>query len=160
MGPIVAFLAKRLLLLIPILIGASIVVFVLVRLAPGDEATVLLGPLATPLARDELARHLGLDKPLPVQYWIWLWNSLHLDFGMSINKHQPVSDLVNAGMYAFHPSVLSEIDAMPPRDIGYDLLPRLVGRTRAMLVEAYFRDIGTADAYRLAREEWPVRAGP
>ena len=40
-----------------------------------------------------------------------------------------------------------------------DLLPRLVGRARAVLVEAYFRDIGTADAYRLAREEWPVRAG-
>jgi len=72
---------------------------------------------------------------------------------------QPASDLTNAGMYAFHPSVLSEIDAMPPRDIGYDLLPRLVGRARAVLVEAYFRDIGTADAYRLAREEWPVRAG-
>ena len=47
----------------------------------------------------------------------------------------------------------------PPKDIGYDLLPRLVGRARAVLVEGYFRDIGTADAYRLAREEWPVRAG-
>ena len=72
---------------------------------------------------------------------------------------QPVSDLTNAGMYAFHPSVLDEIDAMPPNDIGYDLLPRLVGRARAVLVEGYFRDIGTADAYRRACEEWPVRAG-
>jgi mannose-1-phosphate guanylyltransferase len=70
----------------------------------------------------------------------------------------PVSDLTNAGMYAFHPSVLDEIDGMPPYDIGYDLLPRLVGRARAVLVEGYFRDIGTADAYRRAREEWPVRA--
>ncbi len=72
---------------------------------------------------------------------------------------QPVSDLTNAGMYAFHPGVLDEVDARPPKDIGYDLLPRLVGRARAVLVEGYFRDIGTADAYRLAREEWPVRAG-
>ena len=72
----------------------------------------------------------------------------------------PVSDLTNAGMYAFHPSVLDEIDAAPPRDIGYDLLPRLVGRARAVLVEGYFRDIGTADAYRRAREEWPVRVSP
>jgi mannose-1-phosphate guanylyltransferase len=70
----------------------------------------------------------------------------------------PVSDLTNAGMYAFHPSVLDEIDGVPPTDIGFDLLPRLVGRARAVLVEGYFRDIGTADAYRRAGEEWPVRA--
>jgi len=70
----------------------------------------------------------------------------------------PVSDLTNAGMYAFHPSVLDEIDGVPPKDIGFDLLPGLVGRARAVLVEGYFRDIGTAEAYRRAREEWPVRA--
>jgi mannose-1-phosphate guanylyltransferase len=70
---------------------------------------------------------------------------------------EPVSDLTNAGLYAFHPAVLDEIDGMPPRDIGYDLLPRLVGRARAVLVEGYFRDIGTTDAYRRAREEWPTR---
>ena len=71
---------------------------------------------------------------------------------------EPVSDLVNAGMYAFQPIVLDEIGGTPPNDIGYDLLPRLVGRARAVPVEGYFRDIGTADAYRQAREEWPVRA--
>jgi mannose-1-phosphate guanylyltransferase len=71
---------------------------------------------------------------------------------------EPVSDLTNAGMYAFHPSVLDEFDGVRPRDIGYDLLPRLVGRARAVLVEGYFRDIGTPDAYRRAWEEWPVRA--
>ena len=69
-----------------------------------------------------------------------------------------MSDLVNAGMYAFHPSVLDEIDGTPPKDIGYDLLPRLVGRARALPVDGYFRDIGTVDAYRRAREEWPARA--
>ena len=79
--------------------------------------------------------------------------------GFAEKPSQPVSDLTNAGMYAFHPSVLDEIDTMPPNDIGYDLLPRLVGRARAVLVEGYFRDIGTADAYRRACEEWPVRAG-
>lgn len=71
---------------------------------------------------------------------------------------EPVSDLTNAGMYAFHPSVLDEIDGTPPCDIGYELLPRLVGRARAVLVDGYFRDIGTADAYQRAREEWPARA--
>jgi mannose-1-phosphate guanylyltransferase len=78
--------------------------------------------------------------------------------GFAEKPARPVSDLTNAGMYAFHPSVLDEIDDGPPKDIGFDLLPRLVGRARAVLVEGYFRDIGTADAYRQAREEWPVRA--
>jgi mannose-1-phosphate guanylyltransferase len=71
---------------------------------------------------------------------------------------EPVSDLTNAGMYAFHPGVIDEIGGTPPRDIGYDLLPKLIGRARAVLVEGYFRDVGTPDAYRRAREEWPARA--
>lgn len=78
--------------------------------------------------------------------------------GFTEKPSEPVSDLTNAGMYAFHPSVLDEIDGVPPCDIGYGLLPRLVGRARALLVEGYFRDIGTADAYRRARKEWPARA--
>jgi mannose-1-phosphate guanylyltransferase len=77
--------------------------------------------------------------------------------GFAEKPSKPVSDLVNAGMYAFHPSVLDEIDGPPPQDIGYDLLPRLVGRAQTMLIDGYFRDIGTAEAYQRAREEWPVR---
>jgi mannose-1-phosphate guanylyltransferase len=68
----------------------------------------------------------------------------------------PVSDLANAGMYVFHPCVLDEIGG-PPQDIGYDLLPLLAGRAQAVLVEGYFRDIGTPDAYRRAQKEWPPR---
>jgi mannose-1-phosphate guanylyltransferase len=60
-------------------------------------------------------------------------------------------------MYAFHPDVLSELGGLPPRDIGYDLLPRLVGRAKALPVEGYFRDIGTIDAYERAQREWPGR---
>lgn len=67
---------------------------------------------------------------------------------------QPVSDLVNAGIYAFRPGVLDEIKGEPPMDIGYDLLPRLVGRARVVPVEGYFRDIGTPEAYRRAQEDW------
>jgi mannose-1-phosphate guanylyltransferase len=69
----------------------------------------------------------------------------------------PVSDLVNAGIYAFSTALLGEIGP-PPADIGYDLLPGLVGRARVLPVPGYFRDIGTPESYRLAREEWPVRA--
>ena len=98
MGLIAAFVARRLLLLVPILLGASIVVFMLVHLAPGDEATTLLGPLATPQAREELRHHLGLDQPLPVQYAVWLWNTVHFDFGMSITKHQAVAALITEAL--------------------------------------------------------------
>lgn len=77
--------------------------------------------------------------------------------GFAEKPREPVSDLVNAGIYALHPCVLEEIDGPPPVDIGYHLLPRLVGRARAILVDGYFRDIGTVDAYRRAQQEWPVR---
>jgi mannose-1-phosphate guanylyltransferase len=70
----------------------------------------------------------------------------------------PVSDLVNAGMYAFHPGVLDEIGGPPPRDVGYHLLPRLVGRAKIIPVEGYLRDIGTLAAYQQAQREWPARA--
>jgi mannose-1-phosphate guanylyltransferase len=69
----------------------------------------------------------------------------------------PVSDLVNAGIYAFSPRVLDEIHGEPPVDIGYHLLPRLVGRSRVVPVNGYFRDIGTPEAYRSAQEEWTSR---
>ena len=78
--------------------------------------------------------------------------------GFTEKPARPVSDLVNAGMYAFSPALLDEIGGPPPRDIGYDLLPRLVGRARVVPVEGYFRDIGTPDAYQRARKEWPARA--
>jgi len=78
--------------------------------------------------------------------------------GFTEKPSQPVSDLVNAGMYAFHPRVLDEIGGPPPRDIGYHLLPRLVGRAKAIPVEGYFRDVGTVDAYRRAQQDWLVRA--
>jgi len=78
--------------------------------------------------------------------------------GFTEKPSQPVSDLVNAGMYAFHPGVLGAIGGSPPLDIGYDLLPRLVGQAKTVLVEGYLRDLGTVDAYQRAQQEWPVRA--
>jgi mannose-1-phosphate guanylyltransferase len=78
--------------------------------------------------------------------------------GFTEKPEHPASDLVNAGMYAFTPDVLDEISQPCPVDIGYSLLPLLVGRARAVPVKGYFQDIGTPEAYRRAREEWPVRA--
>lgn len=78
--------------------------------------------------------------------------------GFAEKPAQPVSDLVNAGIYAFDPSVLDELDAALPKDIGYDLLPRLAGRAFVVPVPGYFRDVGTVDTYRRAVQEWPARA--
>lgn len=80
--------------------------------------------------------------------------------GFAEKPARPVSDLTNAGMYAFQPAVLDEIGAKRPSDIGYDLLPRLVGKAWVVPVEGYFRDIGTAEAYRQARQEWPAPGRP
>jgi mannose-1-phosphate guanylyltransferase len=67
----------------------------------------------------------------------------------------PRSQLANAGIYAFSPAVLDLVEGPPPRDIGYDLLPKLVGRARAVTIgDAYFTDVGTTDALRRARVEW------
>ena len=77
--------------------------------------------------------------------------------GFAEKPQHPVSDLVNAGMYAFSPCVLDEITVDPPQDIGYHLLPQLVGRARVALVEGYFLDIGTLDAYQRAQQEWTVQ---
>jgi len=78
--------------------------------------------------------------------------------GFTEKPADPPSDLANAGMYAFHPSVLEEIPEPLPRDIGFDLLPRLVGRARAVaLDDAYFLDIGTLAALEKARGDWEGR---
>jgi mannose-1-phosphate guanylyltransferase len=78
--------------------------------------------------------------------------------GFAEKPELPKSDLANAGMYAFHPDVLDLIAGTPPQDIGYDLLPALLGRARAVpLGGSYFIDIGTATALARARTEWQGR---
>lgn len=75
---------------------------------------------------------------------------------------RPRGDLANAGMYVFAPAALDLVSGPAPRDIGHDLLPRLVGRAAAVALDGdWFLDIGTPEALDRARAEWPppVRAG-
>jgi peptide/nickel transport system permease protein len=88
------FLLSRLLAIVPVLFGVSVAVFLLVQLAPGDVATALLGPQATEQAKQELRHTLGLDRPLPVQYGIWLAHAGTGDFGVSVATQRPVMSLV------------------------------------------------------------------
>ncbi len=84
------YILWRLLQTIPVLWGASLIVFLLIRLIPGDAATVMLGSDATPDAVAALRDQLGLNEPLPVQYVHWLGKVLHADLGVSIQTRQPV----------------------------------------------------------------------
>jgi peptide/nickel transport system permease protein len=88
------YLAKRLAALAPVLVGVSVVIFLLMHLAPGDVTTALLGPQATEHDRAELRHTLGLDRPLPVQYGDWVGRTLSGDLGTSIATQRPVGSLV------------------------------------------------------------------
>ena len=78
------FIIRRLLLMIPVLIGVSVIVFVLMRVIPGDIALLLAGDHATEERLEEIRQELGLKKPLHQQYAGWLWGVCRLDFGKSM----------------------------------------------------------------------------
>ena len=84
------FVVRRLLLLVPILLGLSILVFLWIRALPGSPAIALLGERATPAAIEQINRQYGLDKPLPVQYWHYLKKTSRGQFGESTKSRQPV----------------------------------------------------------------------
>jgi peptide/nickel transport system permease protein len=86
------FIVRRLLLLVPILLGLSILIFVWIRALPGSPAEALLGERATPEAVAQIRHQYGLDKPLPVQYWAYLKSLATLNFGNSVLDQRPVLD--------------------------------------------------------------------
>lgn len=88
------YILKRLLSAIPVLIGITVIVFLIMALIPGDPATAILGSYATPENVEKLNRDLGLDKSLVQQYFIWLGNMLQGDFGTSFALNRPVLDEV------------------------------------------------------------------
>jgi len=79
-----AYILRRLVLLVPVLLVVGVVVFALVHLTPGDPAAVILGDSATPEQIEALQDQLGLNDPLPVQFVTWFGGVLRLDFGESI----------------------------------------------------------------------------
>jgi peptide/nickel transport system permease protein len=84
------FVVRRLLLLVPILLGLSILVFLWIRNLPGGPAQALLGERATPQTIEQIERQYGLDKPLPVQYWSYLKSVGQGEFGESTRSRRPV----------------------------------------------------------------------
>lgn len=90
----VKFILKRLLQLIPVLLLVGVVVFIIVRLIPGDPAVVMLGPEATAGEIAMMRESLGLDKPFLFQMGIWFFNALRGDFGSSYYYDMTVSSLI------------------------------------------------------------------
>jgi len=91
---------RRLLLFVPTLVGASLLIFVLMRLVPGDIAEILVyqtGSEASAVQQKQIAqirRELGLDRPVAVQYLAWLRDAVRGDFGFSYSQRRPVSEIL------------------------------------------------------------------
>jgi peptide/nickel transport system permease protein len=90
----VAYILKRLLAVMPVLFGMTVIVFLIMKLIPGNPANAILGSYATPENVARLNAELGLDKPMLQQYLIWFSNILHGDFGRSYSLNKPVLDVV------------------------------------------------------------------
>ncbi|MDR1832891.1 MAG: ABC transporter permease [Fusobacteriaceae bacterium] len=84
------YIVRRLLLLIPVLLGVSLLVFTIMSLTPGDPAQLILGENAPREAIEQLRVKMGLDKPFLVQYLRFVWNAIHGDFGTSYTTGREV----------------------------------------------------------------------
>ena len=95
-----SYFLRRLLLIIPTLLGISVISFLIIQLAPGDPATLKLGDATRGIRDQALAEEIiretralyGLDQPLHVQYWRWLKRIATFDFGESLRDHRPIID--------------------------------------------------------------------
>src|SRR5262245_44715988 len=84
------YIARRAIAMLPILFGVSAVAFLMIHLLPSDPAVAFLGEHASPESVKRVQHEFGLDKPLPVQYAIYLWNAVRGDFGESLDSHRKV----------------------------------------------------------------------
>ncbi|OQY20853.1 MAG: hypothetical protein B6I34_08220 [Anaerolineaceae bacterium 4572_32.1] len=89
-----AYIIKRFLLAIPVLVVTALLVFLALHLSPGDPVDVIVGPIAPQEVRDRVRTQLGLDRPLPVQFVIYMSHVARGDLGQSILNKRPVSEMV------------------------------------------------------------------
>jgi peptide/nickel transport system permease protein len=109
---VLIYVLRRLLYLVPVAFGASLLVFALVHIAPGDPISAIVPADASQELIDQLKTYYGFDKPLPVQYFRWLVVTLGGDFGTSIGTGRPVSQevgqaFVNTLILAVGPCLLA-----------------------------------------------------
>jgi len=87
-----AFIIRRILIVIPTLLGVTVIVFLMLRITPGDPAELLLGERVTPAALDAMREYLGLKEPLYVQYGMFIKRAIQLDLGETIWTREKVSN--------------------------------------------------------------------
>ena len=114
----IAYILRRLLLLVPVLLIVGIIVFGLMHLTPGDPAAIMLGREATLEQKEALRERLGLNDPVPVQFVDWFGNVLRLDFGESLFMNMPVTEALRnraepTGLLALYALTLSVVIAIP-----------------------------------------------
>jgi peptide/nickel transport system permease protein len=90
------YAARRLLLVVPMLFGMSLLVFGLMRVVPGDPAVTVLGYKATPDSVRALREAFHLDEPLPAQYLRWFGGVLRGDFGLDFRQNEPIGEMILA----------------------------------------------------------------
>jgi ABC-type dipeptide/oligopeptide/nickel transport system permease component len=88
------YVVRRLLVAVPMLLGAMSIVFFAMRILPGDPCVAMMGAEATSEALADCTRALGLHRPLVVQYADYLWRSVQFDFGTSLRQGYPVSEYI------------------------------------------------------------------
>jgi peptide/nickel transport system permease protein len=91
---VTSYIANRVLLMVPVAFLVTVIVFLLVRLSPGDPVLVYAGEERDPESLAQIRRSLGLDEPLPVQYVAWLGRAVQGDLGRSIRTRQPVGEAI------------------------------------------------------------------
>ena len=89
-----AYIVRRILATIPIMIVVALFVFALLHLTPGDPAAIIAGDAATPAAIAHIRAELGLDQPIYIQFAEWVWRLLHGNLGISIFTNLPVTTLI------------------------------------------------------------------
>ncbi|WP_027723893.1 ABC transporter permease [Tuberibacillus calidus] len=91
----ITYIIRRILVSIPLLLGISILSFLIIQLAPGDPTSLFLDPNIKPEDREAFIEAYGLNDPVYIQYFHWLWQILHGNFGQSLIMHGiPVSELI------------------------------------------------------------------
>ena len=93
-----AYIARRILYVIPISLGVTIIIFGLVHIAPGDPLNAVVPPDAPQETVELLIKAYGFDRPIPVQYLIWLGRALEGDFGISFATGRPVAEAIAGGV--------------------------------------------------------------
>ncbi len=100
-----AYVIRRLLILIPTLLGVSVIVFLMLHMTPGDPAELLLGERATVESLEQMREHLGLNEPLYIQYGLFLKRLLKGDLGETIWTRQKVWIEVQTTVSGHHRTV-------------------------------------------------------